>query len=206
VGFAGRLYPGKGLDRLIRAVSLLRGLEPDRRVVVRVAGDGEMRAAWQALASELGVGDAIEFLGWCDDIAAHWARCHVAVAPNDGFVESFGMSVLEAMAAGRATVVTDRGALPELVAAAVTGQVVGAGDERALAVALARYARDPAELRAHGAAAHRRAATEYSLLRSAARYLGLATELLDESRAPRAALAHPFRARAGRHVHRSPHD
>lgn len=185
-GFAGRLFPGKGLDRLIGAVALLARREPELSIRVRVAGDGEMRAAWERLAREQGVAERIEFLGWSDDIAAHWASCHVAVAPNDVLAESFGMTVLEAMASGRAAIVSDRGALAELVEPERTGLVVAAGDERALADALARYARDPGLHRAHGAAARERAASAYSLRRCAERHLALAGEL---SGAPPAAAA-----------------
>jgi len=196
VGFASRLFPGKGLDRLIGAVALLARAQPDRRVVVRVAGDGEMRAPWEALARELGVADRIVFEGWSDAIAEHWAGCHLAIAPNDGLAESFGMSVLEAMAAARPTIVSDSGALPELVRAGATGQVVAAGDERALADAIGRYLRHPAELRAHGAAAHARASAEYSLARCAGRYLALAGELTGAP-APVAGLAGRPRAEVG---------
>jgi glycosyltransferase involved in cell wall biosynthesis len=181
-GFAGRLHPGKGADRLIRAVAALTAGGSGARVRARIAGDGEMRAQWQRLARELGVEDRVEFLGWSDDIAGLWAGCHLAVAPNDVFIESFGMSVLEAMAAGRPAIVTDRGALPELVLPGLTGQVVPAGDDRALARALAGYAVDREALRAHGAAAHRRAVSDYTLRRSASRYLELADELLERSR------------------------
>jgi len=181
-GFAGRLHPGKGADRLIRAAAALRDGGPAARVRVRIAGDGEMRGQWQGLAGELGVEDRVEFLGWSDDIAGLWAGCHVAVAPNDVFIESFGMSVLEAMAAGRPTIVTDRGALPELVLPGVTGHVVPAGDDGALARALAAYASDRDAARAHGAAAHRRATDGYTLRRSASGYLELAEDLLARSR------------------------
>jgi glycosyltransferase involved in cell wall biosynthesis len=187
VGYAGRLFPGKGVDRLIRAVSILADRDPGCRVYVQVAGDGEMRRTWERLAQSLGIGDRVRFLGWTDDVVGHWACCHVAVAPNDRFVESFNVSVVEAMAAGRPTIVTDRGALPELVVTQGTGMVVPAADDRALAAALAAYASDPDRVHTEGAAARRRAAENYSLTQSAQRYLALADELVGRPRSGRIA-------------------
>jgi glycosyltransferase involved in cell wall biosynthesis len=180
-GYVGRLYPGKGVDRLIRAIAVLARTQPANRVELLVAGDGEMRGPWTQLAHDLGVADRVQFMGWTDDVRDHWARCHIAVAPNDTFVESFGMSVLEAMAAGRATIVTDRGALPELVVAEQTGQIVPAGDEAALAAALAEYQGDPERVASHGAAARQRAVANYSLTNTARQFVALATDLLDSS-------------------------
>jgi glycosyltransferase involved in cell wall biosynthesis len=185
VGYAGRLFPGKGVDRLIRAVSILADCDPACKVHLQVAGDGEMRRTWERLAQSLGIADRVRFLGWTDDVVGHWARCHVAVAPNDRFVESFNVSVVEAMAAGRPTIVTDRGALPELVLTQSTGMVVPAADEHALAAALAGYVRDPDRVYTEGAAARRRATENYSLTQSAQRYLALADELVVGSRGSR---------------------
>lgn len=181
VGYVGRLYPGKGVDRLIGAIAALARTQPANRVELLVAGDGEMRGPWTQLARDLGVADRIQFMGWTDDVRAHWARCHIAVAPNDTFVESFGMSVLESMAAGRGTIVTDRGALPELVVAEQTGQIVPAGDEAALAAALADYQGDPERVVSHGTAARQRAVADYSLTNTARQFVALATDLLDGS-------------------------
>ena len=189
VGYAGRLYPGKGVDRLIGAIAALRQTEPSYRVDLLVAGDGEMRATWNRRAHDLGVADRVQFLGWTDDVRAHWARCHVAAAPNDTFVESFGMSVVEAMAAGRGTIVTDRGALPELVVPEKTGEIVTAGDEGALAGALAAYIRAPARIASHGASARARALQEYSLANTARQFAALARDLLDGARHRRAGAA-----------------
>jgi glycosyltransferase involved in cell wall biosynthesis len=191
VGFVGRLFPGKGLDRLLRAVAIVAHDAPTHKLTVRVAGDGEMRPAWEQLARDLGIHDRVEFVGWTDDVVGHWSRCHIAAAPNDEYRESFGMSVLESMACGRATIVSDIGALPELVVANRTGRIVPAGNERVLATVLLDYIRNGSRIRSEGAAAHRRASADYSLVQAAEKYLGLADELLVAAR------GHPWR------VHRS---
>jgi glycosyltransferase involved in cell wall biosynthesis len=110
-------------------------------------------------------------------VTLFWAECHLAVAPNDTFVESFCLSVAEAMACSRAVIVTALGALPELVARDQTGIVVPAGNPSALAEAILAYVRAPARLAADGAAARARAESQYSLRRCAAEYMSLCTEL-----------------------------
>jgi glycosyltransferase involved in cell wall biosynthesis len=192
VGFAGRLFPGKGLDRLLRAVAIVARDAPSHMLMVRVAGDGEMRPAWEQLTRELGIDDRVEFLGWTDDVVGHWSRCHIAAAPNDEYRESFGMSVLESMACARATIVTDIGALPELVVPERTGRVVPAGNEHALATVLLDYVRNRSRIDSEGAAAHQRASADYSLARAAEKYLALADELLVASR------GHPWRMHRAR--------
>ena len=181
LGFLGRLFPGKGLDRLLRAMALLAERD-GLPVSLRVAGDGPMRSRWEELAQQLGLSDAVTFVGWTDDIVGHWAQCHVAVAPNDSFVESFCMSMLEAMAAGRPTLVTNRGALPELVLDGITGRVVAAGDEHMLAAAISEYGANPTQIQLHGAEARSRAETTYSLETAALGYVDL-THRLDVMRA-----------------------
>jgi mannosyltransferase len=147
-------------------------------VILRVAGDGECRKVWEELARGLGIADRVSFSGWTEDVTGHWAACHVAVIPSNDFVESFCMSAAEAMLMGRPAIVTDRGALPELVVPGVTGQIVAAGDERALAAAIAAYAQDPRRVRDEGEAARQHIVNHYSLRESATRYLELTSELL----------------------------
>lgn len=181
LGYVGRLIPGKGVDRLLHAIATVADREPSTAVALRVAGDGPMRREWQRLSQTLGIAQRVEFLGWTDDVAAHWQQCDVAVAPNDSFAESFCMSMLEAMAAGRPTLVTDRGGLPELVIEDTTGTVVPAGRVDRLAAAIAGYAHDPNRTRRHGNAAWRRALQTYSLDRCSQAYLDLAGGLLAQA-------------------------
>jgi glycosyltransferase involved in cell wall biosynthesis len=179
VGYAGRLYPGKGVDVLLRATALLREQMPSDFIQVRVAGSGPMHSEWETLARDLGIDDVVSFSGWIDDLEEHWRRCHLCVAPNDTFVESFCMSVAEAMAHGRATVVTNSGALPELVVPGETGLVVPPGDPAGLASGLRAYASDNLMVSGHGLAAWQRARTRYSLSRVARGYVDLCENVIE---------------------------
>jgi len=175
LAFAGRLIRGKGLDVLLRAVGVLRS--QGCPVELEIAGDGPIRPQLEQLARRTGVDGVVTFLGWTQDIGAFWNRNHVAVAPNDTVVESFCLSVAEAMSHSRPAIVTSLGALPELVVARVTGTVVTPGDADSIAAAARGYLENPRELELHGIGARERAESIYALDRCATAYLQLASEL-----------------------------
>ncbi|HEU0317070.1 MAG TPA: glycosyltransferase family 4 protein [Solirubrobacteraceae bacterium] len=178
LGFVGRLVPGKGVDVLLRALARLGAGYPGLAPVLAIAGDGPARPALERLARRLGLDDEhVAFLGWTSDITRFWATRDLAVAANDDVVESFCLAVAEALAAARPAIVSDRGALPELVVDEVTGVTVCPGDVDGLARALERYRDAPDRLTAHGAAARRFAEENLGLGRCADRYLDLLAAL-----------------------------
>jgi glycosyltransferase involved in cell wall biosynthesis len=86
---------------------------------LQVAGDGSMRAELEVLAARLGVGDAVDFLGFRDDLPDLMRRAGMMLAPLE--YEAFGLSVVEAMARGLPVVAAAAGAHLETV-----GTVAGA--------------------------------------------------------------------------------
>ena len=110
VAFAGRLVQEKGLDVLLRALSLV----PDARL--RVAGDGPMRESWERLAEDLGVASRTSFLGALPpaQVRALYAGSTLVCVPSL-CPEAFGYAAAEAMAIGRPVVGLPSGALTELL-------------------------------------------------------------------------------------------
>jgi glycosyltransferase involved in cell wall biosynthesis len=158
VGVVANLRPVKNVDGLIRvAVDLCRN---DDRVSFDVAGDGDQRAALERQIREAGLGDRFRLRGAVADVAAFLGGIDVAVLPSHS--ESMSNALLEYMAAGRAIVATDVGANAQLLSHGREGLVVPGGDDGALGRAVGRLLREPDLARALGAAARRRAATEYS--------------------------------------------
>ncbi len=88
------------------------------------------------------------------------------------------MVVLEAWRAGRAVIVTNRGALPEIVEDGRTGVIVEAGDVAAAASAIVELAADPAKAARLGAAGRREVETTYSLVRHLDRLEATYSELI----------------------------
>jgi glycosyltransferase involved in cell wall biosynthesis len=133
VSFAGRLYPKKGVEVLLRSMTRV----PDARLVV--AGEGPVRPALEQLATELGLGSRVRFLGHVPhealerELAGAWAHAVPSV-----WEEPFGLTASEALMRGTAVVASSQGGVTEFVHDGQTGILVEPADEEALAAALRR--------------------------------------------------------------------
>ena len=143
--YVGRLEPRKGLDHLVDAIALVRCDVPDVRLVI--VGSGPDRGALIERARVAGV-DAL-FAGAVTDeqLPAFYQAADVLCAPAT-FGESFGIVLLEAMAAGCPVVASSIEGYVGLVGNAECGaRIVPAGDAAALAREVAALVAD-APLRA----------------------------------------------------------
>jgi glycosyltransferase involved in cell wall biosynthesis len=132
--FAGRLAVEKGVDILLRAWAM--AALPQWRLTI--AGDGPESARLRDMAASMRSGSGpIEFTGAVDrrGVRALMARARLLVLPS-GSAETFGMSVIEAFAAGRPAIVTGSGGQKELVQDGVNGFQVASGDPVELANAI----------------------------------------------------------------------
>jgi len=174
----GRLIPIKGHDTLLRAMQIavreVPGLE------LEVAGSGPLEDELHAQVSAQGLDGSVRFLGQVPGAAAVLERASIVVVPSLG--EGFGMVALEAMERGRAVVASEVGGLPEIVAGGETGLLVPPGDPISLAAAIVELARDPARVRAFGAAGRRRALDSFSQERCTTRTAELYEEALGRVR------------------------
>ena len=153
VGFLGRIdEPRKGLAVLLEALPELARRVPD--VHLLVAGPGDTGAVRAAVPPALR--DRVELLGRVSeaDKPRLFATGDVYCAPNT-HGESFGIVLLEAMAAGTPVVASDLPAFRRVLDDGRAGVLFGVRDARGLAVALADLLRDPgrrAALRTTGCA------------------------------------------------------
>lgn len=126
IGFLGRVHPIKRVDVLVRALQHLPGVQ------LQVAGADEARTVGglKALAAQLGVGDRVHWLGHLDEAGKRslFASCDLFAFPS--LHESFGIAVAEAMAAGRAVVVSPGVGLADDVRARGAGVVAEAEPAR----------------------------------------------------------------------------
>jgi len=134
----GRLIPIKGHIVLLRAFAEAKRELPD--LELDIAGRGPLEPALRALARELGVGDAVRFLGHVTPIQSAIERSAVVVVPSMG--EGFGMVALEAMERARPVIAAAIGGLGEIVRDGETGVLVPPGEAEPLARAIVRVAGD----------------------------------------------------------------
>lgn len=101
--FLGRLVDRKGCRLLVEAFALLHKSHPAARLCI--AGDGPQRQSLEALVRKMGIEEAVEFLGFIDEAEkpAFLASAHIACFPSL-YGESFGIVLIEAMAAGAGVV------------------------------------------------------------------------------------------------------
>jgi glycosyltransferase involved in cell wall biosynthesis len=153
----GRLIPIKGHIVLLRAFAAARQEVP--ALELDIAGRGPLEPALRALARELGVADAVRFLGHVTPIQSAIEQAAAVVVPSMG--EGFGMVALEAMERARPVVAASIGGLGEIVRDGVTGLLVPPGEADPLAAAIVRVASDPELGRKMGAAGRERALARF---------------------------------------------
>ena len=170
----GRLIPIKGHLVLLRALAQARLRVPG--VQLDVAGRGPLEPALKSYARELGIEDAVRFLGFVAPVQRAIEQAAIVVVPSIG--EGFGMVALEAMERGRPVIASAVGGLPEIVSSEETGLVVPAGDAEALAEAIVALAGDLERASAMGHAGRARALAEFPPERSAERIEALYTAAL----------------------------
>ena len=140
--FAGRIEPLKGIDTMLRAMSLINGRYPElvKDTCMAIIGgdpwaddlDDEM-ARLQRLRDDLDIHDLVTFLGAKDQgiLPNYYAAAEIVVMPSH--YESFGMVALEAMAMGTPVIASEVGGLAHLVKDGINGFHVPSRDPEALA-------------------------------------------------------------------------
>jgi glycosyltransferase involved in cell wall biosynthesis len=180
------LHPRKRVDWFLRAV---RGaLDAGAPVGGVVVGGGPERSALEALADELGLGDSVRFAGFVPEaeLPAVYAAADIYV--HTGVQESFGLSVIEAAAAGLPVVAVAEGGPCDTVQEGRTGLLVPSTPD-AVAAGLARLATHPAAAAAMGWAGAAFIAASYQWEQGAAVFLRVLADRQGRIRAAR----HPAR-------------
>ena len=145
----GRFVRKKGFEYLIDAIARVARQRPALRLVL--AGDGDLRAEFEARIAELALGARAFLPGVLhqDDVAASLAASDVVVVPSvrdpSGNVDGLPNVVMEALASGTPLIATPAGGIGSVVHHGRTGLLVPEADPAALAVAIERLLDDPAE-------------------------------------------------------------
>jgi glycosyltransferase involved in cell wall biosynthesis len=165
----GRLASQKRPDIALRAFAAARREIPEAEL--HVVGDGPLRNEAEALAAQLGLAEAVRFLGNRGDVPELLAQAECVLLASD--YEGCPLAVIEAMAASVAVAATAAGGTAELVRPGGTGALAPKGDAEGLAKALVAVLADPLVAAELGAEARRDAEQNLSLPRMVERLLAL---------------------------------
>jgi UDP-glucose:(glucosyl)LPS alpha-1,2-glucosyltransferase len=179
--FAGRVVRDKGADAFVAAAAEALALLPGWRAEMFGAdrfGPDQPENNYLSALKERAAAAGIAMHGYRPhtEVLAAMARAAIVVVPSR-WEEPFGLTALEALAAGAALIAAPRGALPEVAGAAARYAEPDAPGT--LAAAMVALAQDPAARAALGAAGLARA-REFDVGRVAARLDGLRKEVLSQ--------------------------
>ena len=140
-----RVAAHKGIDTVLRVLSLLGSEFPDLRYAV--VGSGANLAEYQALARTLGVDQRVRFLTSVPDSDLpglyNSASLYMGVSrPVELMIEGFGISLSEASACGLPVIGSRSGGIPDAVRDGETGLLVDATSVEAVAGGVRRLLRD----------------------------------------------------------------
>ncbi|MCK4681177.1 glycosyltransferase family 4 protein [bacterium] len=174
--FVGRLEPRKGAKFLLRAMPRILREVPRARLVV--VGSGPMSGYYRSHLPN-NVADRVVFAGRVsgEALTRYYAEADVFCSPATGG-ESFGIVLIEAMAAGAAVVASDIAGYRDVVKDGVTGLLVRRGDPDSIAEGLIRLARD-GELRQRLTESAGSEVRQYSWDRVTGRILDVYESVLD---------------------------
>jgi glycosyltransferase involved in cell wall biosynthesis len=130
-----------------------------------LAGEGSLRKSLEETATRLGLKDEVHFLGFVSDMPAFLSKVDICILPS--LLEGLGVSVLEAMAAGKPVIASRVGGLPELVIDNVTGLLVAPRDIEGLANAISTLAGDKSLIRAMGKKGRERLKEKFTMEQTA---------------------------------------
>ena len=141
--FHGPLKPGKGLETLIDAMSMLKG----KRIRLRIVGSGtpDYLDKIRNRAISRGVMELIDWHKHTDNPLPLIEECDFGVLPST-FEEAFGLANIEYMAAGRPQVCSSNGAQPEYITDGWEGLLIPPANPSFLADSISKLASNP-ELR-----------------------------------------------------------
>ena len=165
VGTVANFTAKKDHAGLLAAIDQVREEIPD--VVLLLIGSGPLEADLRRQVTDRGLQDTVRFLGSRDDVATLLPGLDVFVLGSR--YEGLPISLLEAMAAEVACVVTEVGGIPEAVTDGIEGRLVPPGDPQLLAAAIRDVLVDPVGRRSMAAAGLTRVQADFSIDRAVRR-------------------------------------
>ena len=181
VGILAALRPEKNHAMFLRVAAAVRREVPAARFLV--IGDGPERALLEQLAAELGIADAVHFLGSRPDVPDLLELLDVLLLTS--LNEANPVSILEGLACGKPVVATRVGSVAETVLDGQVGYLVESEGIETMTRRVVELCRDPRLAKALGAAGRQHVVDHWSLDRMVDGYADLLTRLHEQNTARR---------------------
>jgi glycosyltransferase involved in cell wall biosynthesis len=184
--FVGRLVPEKGVFDVLETLRIVRRELPEATALI--VGEGPSRPELEPLAQAPDLSGSVHFVGWVkpSEVVSYMAAGDFVLGPSksspDGWVEAFGLTMVEAMMSRTPLIATRSGGIPDVVTDRETGILVDPGDVDAIASAVIDLVRDPKLTNRISTAARLRAVERYSRQASATAFSDLYEQVIGDRR------------------------
>jgi glycosyltransferase involved in cell wall biosynthesis len=159
VGILAALRPEKNHELFLEGAARILAREPSARFLI--VGDGPRREPLESLTKDLGLAEAVRFVGSRSDVPRMLAACDVVALTSHN--EASPVSILEAFGCGRAVVAANVGSVAETVVDGVTGRLFAASDLDGYVEAMLPLLEQPKLRQRLGDEGRRRVAAQRSL-------------------------------------------
>jgi glycosyltransferase involved in cell wall biosynthesis len=176
----GRLIPVKQFDVAIRAFERVRSRVKNIRLTI--AGDGPQREELEQLSIDLGIDDAVDFIGWVqpDNVPEVINTSTIVLMPSaEG--ETFGLVAIEAALMCRPVIASRVSGLVESVSDNETGILVEPGSVEALSEAIVALSHDLEKCARLGQQARKRALEQFNVQQSVDAYTAIYQMIANKS-------------------------
>jgi len=159
VGCIARLVPSKGLNYLIDAMPSIVEIKPD--IMLLIAGDGPILQALKNQVRALRLEEKVIFTGFIDNAADYLSTFDIFILPS--LKEGLGISIIEAMMAGKPVIASRTGGIPEVISDNVTGRLIKPGDSDEIKEALLSVVENPESMKAYAENGRKHAMENFGL-------------------------------------------
>jgi glycosyltransferase involved in cell wall biosynthesis len=171
IGSIGRLEPIKAYDVMIDAFARFLATDVGKDAHLVIGGEGTARAVLEARSQRLSITSRVHLPGWRDDV--HDLLSAFSLFTMSSRSEGTSISLLEAMSAGLAPVVTDVGGNRAVLGPSLSDCLVPSGQAEGLAAEWIRTLETPDCRRVRGELARRRVVERFGAATTAAAYENL---------------------------------
>ena len=153
-----------GTDYLIQAFKKVLDRNPHRKLALLLVGSGTKAEAFKNLAEDLGIKDKVIFTGKVpvEKVPEYHNQIDIFLNISIFDSESFGVSVIEAMACEKPVIVSRVGGLPEVVIENETGLIVEPKNIEDTVVAIELFLHNPDLMKKYGKAGRAHVVSKYN--------------------------------------------